>query len=151
MSRDEWTLNFRELGGRVVAELQTGLERHGYRLAVVAVSEVGLPAAPTQPTDALDGARLGITDYRYPVAGAGLTLLLGGPTAERKTGFGMLTVVDQDPHDGTYAEMAQYLIAALGELVPDLRFRRLSSSLAPDPAKALGATLPPQPRHLPRG
>ena len=64
-------------------------------------------------------------------------------------GFGILTIVDRDPHEGTYAEMAQYLLAALSEWVPDLRFKRLSSGLPPDPAGALRSSLPPSPRHLP--
>jgi hypothetical protein len=46
--------------------------------------------------------------------------------------------------------MAQYLIATLGELAVNLRFKRLSSGMTPDPAGALRANLPPSPRHLPR-
>ena len=63
----------------------------------------------------------------------------------------MLTVTDRDPNDGTYAEMAQYLLAALSEVMPGLRFKRLSSGLAADPADALRSKLPPSPRHLAEG
>ena len=46
--------------------------------------------------------------------------------------------------------MAQYLLAALSEVMPGLRFKRLSSWLAADPADALRTKLPPSPRHLPK-
>jgi len=151
LAREEWTLNLADLGGRAVSDLERGLERYGYQPAIVMVSEAGAPSGPTHPTQPLSGARLGVTDRRYLVAGAGLTLLLPRPeTDARRPALGMLTIVDRDPNEGMYAEMAQYLIAAMGELIPELRFKRLMSGMKPDPAAGLAATLPPRPRHLPK-
>jgi len=44
--------------------------------------------------------------------------------------------------------MAQYLIATLGELLPDLHFKRLTY-VSSDPAASLRAKLPRSPRYLP--
>jgi hypothetical protein len=150
LSREEWTLHAAEFGAGQIANLQRGLERHGYEISIIGVSEAGEPAHAVRPTQPLAGARLGIRDRRHAFVAAGLTLLLPAPTAPgTRPGFGIVTITDQDPNDGTYAEMAQYLIAALGELIPDLRFKRLNSGLPADPAPALRAKLPPSPRHLP--
>jgi hypothetical protein len=151
LSRDEWTLHAADFGAGQIANLQRGLERHGYVISVIGLSEAGEPAKAVVPTQPLAGARLGIRDRRHPFPDASLSLLLPAPPAAgARPGFGMLTVVDQDPHEGTYAEMAQYLVAALSEVMPGLRFKRLSSGLAADPADVLRTKLPPSPRHLPK-
>ncbi len=141
LRREEWALNAADFGAGRVGDVRRGLEQLGYDLSID-----GVHASPTQP---LAGARLGIRDRRHPAAG--LTLLLPGvPAPGQQPGFGLLTVVYADANDGTYPEMAQYLIAVLGELVPGLRFKRVSSDRPPDPAAALRAKLPRRPRHLPR-
>lgn len=151
LTREEWTLHAADFGGAQIANLQRGLEHHGYVVSFIGLSEAGEPAKAVAPAQVLAGARLGLRDKRHPVVGAGLSLLLPAPPAAgARPGFGMLTVIDQDPNEGTYAEMAQYLLAALSEHVPGLRFKRLSSGLAADPAEALRRQLPPSPRHLPR-
>jgi len=151
LRREEWTLHASDFGAGQVANLQRGLERHGYVISIIGLSEAGEPAKAVLPTQVLVGARLGIRDRRHPWTGAGLSLLLPGPLAAgQRPGFGMLTVTDRDPNEGTYAEMAQYLLAALSEVMPGLRFKRLSSGLAADPADALRTKLPPSPRHLPK-
>ena len=140
--REEWALNAPDFGAGRVDDVRRGLEQLGYD-----VSLDGLRAIPTQP---LAGACVGIRDRRHPVPGAGLTLLLPGvPARGKQPGFGLVTVAYVDANDGTYAEMAQYLIAVLGDLVPGLRFKRVSSDMPPDPAAALRAKLPRRPRHLP--
>jgi hypothetical protein len=150
LGRAEWTLHASDFGAGQVANLQRGLERHGYVISIIGLSEAGEPAKAVLPTQRLVGARLGIRDRRHRWTGAGLSLLLPEPPAAgQRPGFGILTVTDQDPNEGTYAEMAQYLLAALSELASDLRFKRLSSGMAPDPAAPLRASLPPSPRHLP--
>jgi hypothetical protein len=150
LAREEWTLHAANFGTSQVGDLLRGLERHGYDISIIGLSEAGVPAKAVQPTQMLTGARLGIRDRRHPYPAAGLTLLLpAAPLTRQRAGFGMLTVTDQDPREGTYAEMAQYLIAALGELAVDLRFKPLSSKLAPDPAAPLRKSLPASPRHLP--
>jgi hypothetical protein len=150
LRREEWTLHAADLGNGQVADVLRGLEQHGYDISIIGVSEAGVPARATHPAQPLAGARLGIRDRRHPIPAAGLTLLLPAPApVGQRTGFGMVTVTDTDPNEGTYAEMAQYLIATLGELQFDLRFKRLSSGLPPDPAYELRAKLPRSPRHLP--
>jgi len=150
LARDEWTLHAADLGNGQVADVLRGLEQHGYDISIIGLSEAGVPAKATSPAQPLAGARLGIRDRRHPIPAAGLTLLLPAPApVGQRTGFGMVTVTDTDPNEGTYAEMAQYLIATLGELQYDLRFKRLSSGLAPDPAHELRARLPRSPRFLP--
>jgi len=150
LAREEWTLHAADLGNGQVADVLRGLEQHGYDISIIGLSEAGVPAKATSPAQPLAGARLGIRDRRHPIPAAGLTLLLPAPApVGQRTGFGMVTVTDIDPNEGTYAEMAQYLIATLGELQYDLRFKRLSSGLAPDPAHELRAKLPRSPRYLP--
>jgi hypothetical protein len=150
LGREEWSLHAANFGTGLVADVLRGLERHGYDISIIGLSEAGVPAKAVQPTDRLVGTRLGIRDRRHPYPAAGLALLLPPPTVSRqRAGFGMLTVTDQDPREGTYAEMAQYLIAALGELTVDLRFKPLASRLAPDPAAPLRKSLPASPRHVP--
>ncbi len=150
LARDEWTLHAADLGSGQVADVLRGLEQHGYDISIIGLSEAGVPARATSPEQPLAGARLGIRDRRHPIPAAGLTLLLPAPApVGQRTGFGIVTITDTDPNEGTYAEMAQYLIATLGELQFDLRFKRLSSGLAPDPAHGLRAKLPRSPRHLP--
>jgi hypothetical protein len=150
VKREEWSLHAADFGAGQVVNLQRGLDRHGYEISIIGLSEAGEPAKLVLPSQSLAGARLGIRDRRHPVVDASLSLLLPGPpTPGARQGFGMLTVVDQDPNEGVYAEMAQYLLAALSEVVPGLRFKRLSSGLAADPADALRAKLPPSPRHVP--
>jgi hypothetical protein len=150
LKREEWTLHAADFGAGQVAHVQRGLERHGYDISIIGLSEAGAPAKAVQPTDAIAGARLGIRDRRHPWPLAGLALLLPGPPATgQRPGFGIVTVTDADPNEGTYAEMAQYLIAALGERVSGLRFKRLSWTVARDTAEALRKALPPSPRHLP--
>jgi hypothetical protein len=149
LRREEWTLNAAALGAGQVGDVLRGLEERGYDISIIGVSEAGEPERAANPSQPLSGARLGIRDRRHPVPAAGLTLLLpGAPVAGQRPGFGMVTVVDVDPHEGTYAEMAQYLIATLGDLSPDLYFRRLSFQSA-DPAVSLRAKLPRSPQHLP--
>jgi hypothetical protein len=147
VKREEWTLHAADFGGGQITNLQRGLDRHGYEISIIGLSEAGEPAKALAPTQPLAGARLGIRDRRHPVVGASLSLLLPAPGA--RPGFGMLTVIDEDPNEGVYAEMAQYLLAALSEVAPGRRFKRLSSGLAPDPADALRAQLPPSPRRVP--
>ena len=150
VKREEWTLHAADFGAGQITHLQRGLDRHGYQVSIIGLSEAGEPAKAVTPTQPLAGARLGIRDRRHPVAGASLSLLLPTPPAPgARPGFGMLTVIDEDPNEGVYAEMAQYLLAALSEVVPGLRYKRLSSGLAPDPADALRAQLPPSPRRVP--
>jgi hypothetical protein len=140
--REEWALNATEFGAGRVDDVLRGLEQHGYDISVD-----GIHASPTQP---LAGVCLRLRDRRHPAPAAGLTLLLPGVAAPgQQPGFGLLTVVYLDANDGTYAEMAQYLIAVLGELVPGLRFKRVSSDMPLGPAAALRAKLPRSPRHLP--
>lgn len=147
LRREEWTLHATNFGAGQVADVRRGLEQHGYDISVIGVSEAGEPQKATSPSQPLAGARLGIRDRRHPIPAAGVTLLLPGSAAAGK-GFGMVTVVDTDPHEGTYAEMAQYLIATLGELLPDLHFKRLTY-VSSDPAASLRAKLPRSPRYLP--
>ena len=150
LAREEWTLHAADLGNGQVADVLRGLEQHGYDVSIIGVSEAGVPARATNPAEPLAGARLGIRDRRHPLPAAGLTLLLPAPApVGQRTGFGIVTITDTDANEGTYAEMAQYLIATLGELQFDLRFKRLSSGLPPDPAYELRAKLPRSPRHLP--
>ena len=150
VKREEWTLHAADFGAGQITNVQRGLDRHGYEVSIIGLSEAGEPAKAVVPTQPLAGARLGIRDRRHPVVGASLSLLLPAPPAPgARPGFGMLTIIDEDPNEGVYAEMAQYLLAALSEVVPGLRFKRLSSGLAADPADALRAKLPPSPRHVP--
>jgi hypothetical protein len=150
VKREEWSLHAADFGAGQLGTLQRGLERHGYVISFIGLSEAGEPAKAALPSQPLAGARLGIRDRRHPVVGASLSLLLPAPhRPDGRPGFGMLTVVDEDPNEGVYAEMAQYLLAALSEVVPDLRFKRLSSGLAAESADALRAKLPPSPRHVP--
>jgi len=139
--REEWALNAADFGAGRVDDVRRGLEQHGYDISID-----GVHAGPTQP---LAGVCLGLRDRRHPAPGAGLTLLLPRvPAPGQQPGFGLLTVVYPDANDGTYAEMAQYLIAVLGELVPGLRFKRVSSDRPPEPAAALRAKLPRRPRNM---
>jgi hypothetical protein len=148
LARTEWTLAFRDASAARVGELERRLETLGYAPGLVFLDEAGEPESNTSPSRALAGARLGVKDRRHRFAKAGLTLTMSPPGAG-KGGFGIVTIVDVDPDEGFYAEMAQFLIATLAEPIPDLRFKRLNSALPADPADALRAQLPPKPARLP--
>ncbi len=143
---DEFALDFGGKPAPLLAELQERLARLGYRLRYASLDDAGAETGPASPGQPLVGTPLSITEASVRARQAGIVLRVAQPNPEHN-GLGLIEVRDTA---GTYDELGQYLLVALGELLPGLRFKRLASGMEAEEPAAIAAVLPERPFHLPR-
>jgi hypothetical protein len=141
---DDWELSLQASRLPTVAELAAPLERVGYQLRFARLDESGAQTGPAAPSDSLGDGGLAVTDARVRAPLAGLVVRLT-PARDGHYGLGFIEVRDTQ---GVYAELCQYLIGTLGELVPGVRFKRMGSALEPDDASTLRAQLAERPAFV---
>ncbi|RMH40790.1 MAG: hypothetical protein D6689_12730 [Deltaproteobacteria bacterium] len=140
-SKRVYTLYVREFTDAPVADLAARVEAYGYQLAV-ADRSAGDARAPGDAAH-LGGCALRVRDRRAPPSWGGIDL-----SVERRTGgtaFVTLEAVDTEP--GFYDELAQYVVAAMGELWPESEYTHTATDARRPPA-ALRDELPARPLGL---
>jgi hypothetical protein len=143
---DEWSLHVAGQPTVQVVDLDGRLARLGYRLRFVNLDDGGAATGPAAPGQALLGTPLWITETRARGRQAGIVLRIAQPQPGQE-GLGLVEIRDAS---GVYDELGSYLLVALGELIPGLRVKRLSSSEAAEHPAALAAMLPERPQFLAR-
>jgi hypothetical protein len=144
--QDEWSLHVAGAPQVRVGELEARLVQHGYQLRLVILDDGGVAQGAPAKDQPLLGTPLWITEKRASGRMAGIVLRVARPQPGEE-GLGLVEIRDTR---GLYDELGQYLLVALGQLMPGLRVRRLvSSETAEDPA-ALAAMLPERPQFLPQ-
>jgi hypothetical protein len=142
---DEWMLSYPAPANEPrLGELVERLERLGYALQVTRLDEAAVPQGEASPSQPLAGGFVRIGERRRPFPRAGVFLRMS--PADRDERVGLLEVADVS--GPIYDELAQYVIAALGELLPGLTFQRPGSELGPDSADELRGQLPRRPARL---
>jgi hypothetical protein len=147
LQRSGWSLSFTGPILAKVNDLIHQLGQRGYRLEVSELDDATEPVRVAPPDRALGGSQLGLaaTDSRTR---ARVTLRLSQPDAPGAPGLGL--VESEDTTAGFYDELAEYLVATLGELVPSLAYKRADSALDPESAASLRSLLPEKPSRLDR-
>jgi hypothetical protein len=129
---------------RKLGQLIEKLGGFGYEPAAHVLDETGQVGAPASPGLELVGTQFRIVDRRAHAELGMVAIRLrqadGGAIA------GLIEATDTGP--GLYDEMAQYLILALGDLLPHLEFTTLSRAPAWRKPAALREELPGQPNGL---
>jgi hypothetical protein len=148
LSSCEWSLSFIGPVDATIGRLADALRQRGYALEILELDDAAEPVRAAPPLRALGGAQLALVDERARRGRARVVLRLSAP-AVGAGGIGL--VESEDTAAGFYDELAQYLIAALAELVPGIGYQRGGSSLQPAPAESLRELLPPEPSRLVKG
>jgi len=145
VQRDDLVVFFTLPGGAAGAgprlgDLMAGLTAVGYTPRAFLVDDALQPTAAATGTEALLGPKFLIQDPRARARRGFVRLVLSaGP---KGTGF----VEVSDSEKGFYAELATYVVRDLASLLPDVRFRRLNSALAPEVGREM--KLPQRPALL---
>ena len=151
----EWTLTLRadpprERGPAAVppglSDLLSALRSRGYDLGAAAVDDAGRRLRPAAPDEPLCGRPLEVVIAGAPTRLGRVVLRVPPPPVDEALALGFLDVYGAI--DGRYDELGQFVIAALGRLLPRLTYKRFDSALSDEPAAALWAELPERPRHL---
>jgi hypothetical protein len=145
VTRSGWSLSFNGPIAAKVNDLVLQLGNRGYRLEVTELDDATEPVRIAPPDRALGGSQLGLAAIDSPTR-ARVTLRLSQPDAPDGPGLGL--VESEDTSAGFYDELAEYLVAALSELVPSLRYKKADSALEPEPAESLRSLLPEKPSRI---
>ena len=143
---DEWSLHIAGQPTVQVVDLDGKLGKLGYKLRFQNLDDGGAATGPAAPGQALLGTPLWITETRARGRQAGIVLRLAQPQPGQE-GLGLVEIRDAS---GVYDELGSYLLVALGELIPGLRVKRLTSGEAAEHPAALAAMLPERPQFLSR-
>jgi hypothetical protein len=153
LQREEWTLILRP-GGTLpesyrdrpvihLSQLKEKLARWGYDLSFRLQTADG--DYPVSETTALCGPRFRVEERRCRRGRLYFQLM---PRAVDAPGWGSVEVDDNS--QGTYGELALYLIFELGLLIPGMEYKRSFDSLTPENTAILEPQLPARPHYLPR-
>jgi hypothetical protein len=141
---DEWSLHLAGQPNLQLVDLDSRLTRLGYKLRYTNLDDGGGATGPAAPGQPLLGTPLWITETRARGRQAGIVLRLAQPQPGQE-GLGLVEIRDAS---GVYDELGSYLLVALGELIPGLRVKRLTSGEAAEHPAALAAMLPERPQFL---
>jgi hypothetical protein len=127
--------------GATIGALLAALAQLGYRLRAFALDQAFRPVGEAAGGEPLVGGQFLLKEESVAARLAYLRLVLS-PARSKATG--LLEIADTA--DGVYAELASFAMQVLSSMLPDLRFRRLVSSLPPEPASVMAP--PPRPIRL---
>ena len=125
-----------------VSGLLAALSQIGYTLRAYRIDAALRPVAPADGSEPLVGSQFLIKEAKVPARLAYLRLTL---SATAPAGRGIIEIYDTTA--GIYVELASFIVQCLAPVLPDLKFRRLNSSLPPTAAGVV--SLPPRPQRLP--
>jgi hypothetical protein len=146
LSRTGWSLSFEGQPPATIGGLLDALKSHGYRLEAAELDDAAEPKGAAPPSRLLAGAQIALADPQRKAGRARVVLRLSSPAAPQEPGLGLIE--SEDTPDGFYDELAQYVIAKLGELVPGISYKGANSTIDAEPAESLGKLLPPHPSRL---
>lgn len=146
----EWSLLLAEgsaaAAGVKVGQLAAALAKLGYKLELRKVDEATKPQGPADERAPLAGAAIQLRDPRLGEPSGRVVFRLPPPREEPGEQIGFVDA--WSALDGPHEELAKYLIAAVGDLVPGVSYNQLHSALDADPASAIRRELGDKPRHL---
>jgi hypothetical protein len=142
LSRTSYSLGFPGPVDARVSQLSQILEKRGYRLDLFELDDAAEPIRPAAPDRSLGGLQLGLVAPARQLGRARVVLRL----SEGQPGVGL--VESEDTPAGFYDELAQYVLAALAELVPGITYKGAGSALDAEAAESLRTLLPERPSQL---
>jgi hypothetical protein len=156
LDHEEWSLVFPAVAGpRLVgespsrpriADLLEPLEQLGYSLEATRLDESAAPVGPAARAEPLAGSSLRIVERNAGAHRGRVVLRVPPALDDGRPAIGFLDL--HGALEGPYDELARFVIATLGRLVPGLTFKRMDSALEEEPAIAMRDQLPERPQRL---
>ena len=143
-TRHQYTLFAPRAGDEKVADLVARLEARGYQLELATLDDAGVAGRPPAAGAPLAGPQLRLRDRRAAAE-------LGEVAVRVRRGVdgGLAGLVEaDDTGPGFYDELAQFLIAELPSLLPDVEFMAMGKAPVRRPAAVLEGELPQKPLGL---